>query len=227
MNIIKYNSAKDSTNARNGGNTTVINGGTPSGGNSESASKLAETHSIFGQPFDGTQDVSGDITNVQNITAVGGDVIVKTQTDSEGENGGNIEADKNIKAGGDIQANGNVTAVKFVGNVEASDVTTDTLSANEGKVTSISGTNLSYDSADIKQAIIDTLQSTEITTDYLTVTKQAHFFELIIDKIKAAGGAVILSPADGFKVDKVSSVSSGYRVYWKATDGEKSIITVR
>ena len=98
MNIIKYNSSKDSTNARTGANTTVINGGTPSGGNSESASKLAETHSIFGQPFDGTQDVSGDITNVQNITAVGGDVVVKTQTDSDGEYGGNIEADKNIKA---------------------------------------------------------------------------------------------------------------------------------
>ena len=223
MNIIKYNSSKDSTNARTGDNTTVINGGTPSGGNSESASKLAETHSIFGQPFDGTQDVSGDITNVQNITAVGGDVVVKTQTDSEGEYGGNIEADKNIKAGGDIQANGNVTATKFIGNVEASDVTTDTLQANEGTVTSISGTRLNYDNANIRQAIIDTLQSTDITTENLTVTKQAHFFELIIDKIKAAGGAVILSPADGFKVDKVSTTSSGYRVYWKATDGEKSI----
>lgn len=217
MNIIKYNSSKDSTNTRTGANTTVINGGTPSGGNSESSGKLSETHLIFGNPFDGTQDVSGDITNVQNITAVGGDVVVKSQIDSDGEYGGNIEADKNIKAGG------NVTATKFIGNVEASDVTTDTLQANEGTVTSISGNSLNYNNADIRQAIIDTLQSTDITTENLTVTKQAHFFELIIDKIKAAGGAVILSPADGFKVDKVSAISSGYRVYWKATDGEKSI----
>lgn len=215
MNIIKYNSSKDSTNTRTGDNTTVINGGTPSGG--ESSGKLSETHLIFGNPFDGTQDVSGDITNVQNITAVGGDVVVKSQIDSDGEYGGNIEADKDIKAGG------NVTATKVIGNVEASDVTTDTLQANEGTVTNISGTSLNYDNADIRQAIIDTLQSTNITTENLTVTKQAHFFELIIDKIKAAGGAVILSPADGFKVDKVSAISSGYRVYWKATDGEKSI----
>lgn len=217
MNIIKYNSSKDFTNARTGSNTTVINGGTPSGSNSESSAKLSETHLIFGNPFDGTQDVSGNITNVQNITAVGGDVVVRSQTDSEGEYGGNIEADKDIKAGG------NVTATKFIGNVEASDVTTNTLQANDGMVTSISGTSLNYDNADIRQAIIDTLQSTDITTENLTVTKQAHFFELIIDKIKAAGGAVILSPADGFKVDKVSDISSGYRVYWKATDGEKSI----
>lgn len=213
MNIIKYNSSKDSTNARTGDNTTVINGGTPSGGNSESASKLAETHSIFGQPFDGTQDVSGDITNVQNITAVGGDVVVKSLTDSEGEFGGNIQADKDILAGGDMKVTGDAYATKFIGDIEA----------NEGTVTSISGTSLNYDNANIRQAIIDTLQSTDITTENLTVTKQAHFFELIIDKIKAAGGAVILSPADGFKVDKVSTTSSGYRVYWKATDGEKSI----
>lgn len=212
MNIIKYNSAKDTANTRANVSTTVINGGTGSG-SSDSSAKLAETHTIFGQPFDGTQDVSGDITNVQNITAVGGDVVVKSLTDSEGEFGGNIQADKDILAGGDMKVTGDAYATKFIGDIEA----------NEGTVTSISGTSLNYDSADIRQAIIDTLQSTDITTENLTVTKQAHFFELIIDKIKAAGGAIILSPADGFKVDKVSSISSGYRVYWKATDGKKSI----
>lgn len=110
------------------------------------------------------------------------------------------------------------------------------------------------------------LTSVEITTEKLTVTKQAHFFELIIDKIKDAGGAILLTPADGFRVQKVipiitalkpptvlnpddslitekesaSSVGNievggevieinkqplilGYKVYWKATDGEKSI----
>lgn len=212
MNIIKYNSSKDSTNARTGANTTVINGGTPSGG--ESSGKLSETHLIFGNPFDGTQDVSGDITNVQNITAVGGDVVVKSQINSDGEYGGNIEADKNIKAGG------NVTATKFIGNVEASDVTTDTLQAYEGTVTSISGTSLNYDNADIRQAIIDTLQSTNITTENLTVTKQAHFFELIIDKIKSTGGAAIFTPADGFTIDKVTENPSNMILWWKNTDGE-------
>jgi hypothetical protein len=59
----------------------------------------------------------------------------------------------------------------------------------------------------------------------LTVTKQAHFFELVIDKIKAAGGAVILSPADGFKIDKIDSSKDDKHIYlyWRANDGEKAI----
>lgn len=109
------------------------------------------------------------------------------------------------------------------------------------------------------------LTSVEITTEKLTVTKQAHFFELLIDKIKAAGGAILLTPADGFRVEKVepviykisdpittdpilpdltgtvkteqkdSTVIEGsdligetkvivaYKLYWKASDGEKAI----
>ena len=45
--------------------------------------------------------VNGRIDGL-DFTAVGGDVVVKSQIDSDGEYGGNIEADKNIKAGGDI-----------------------------------------------------------------------------------------------------------------------------
>jgi hypothetical protein len=47
MNIIKYNSAKDTANTRANVSTTVINGGTGSG-SSDSSAKLAETHTIFG-----------------------------------------------------------------------------------------------------------------------------------------------------------------------------------
>jgi len=71
--------------------------------------------------------------------------------------------------------------------------------------------------------VIDALTSVDITTENLTVTKQAHFFELIIDKIKAAGGAVLLTPADGFKVDRVMDLGSFYRVLWRSTDGERAI----
>ena len=113
------------------------------------------------------------------------------------------------------------------------------------------------------------LTSVEITTEKLTVTKQAHFFELIIDKIKAAGGAILLTPADGFRVEKIIAVPNklvipdpkpidpnlpeepiivgkdkeeqkdsalidsglaidrklikGYKLLWKASDGEKAI----
>jgi len=49
-------------------------------------------------------------------------------------------------------------------------------------------------------AEIENLISTNITTEYLNVTKSAHFTELIIDKIKSVGGAAVFTPADGFKL---------------------------
>lgn len=46
----------------------------------------------------------------------------------------------------------------------------------------------------------------EVTTKNLTVTGKAHFFELVVDEVKAAGGQIILSPAD-FKVDYVRKIA--------------------
>lgn len=206
MKINKYNKPKSTSTDRggSGGNITTIISGGGSADYCDVANRLAETHTIFGQPFNGTQDVSGDLTDVTNILVEGGDITVKASEDG---------------TGGNIVAENNVIANKFIGNVDA-----DYITADVANIVNISGANLSYDSAFIKDAIIEALQSTEITTDYLTVTKQAHFFELIIDKIKAAGGAVLLTPADGFKVDKVKEINHNprfYRLFWKATDGEK------
>ena len=70
MKIYKYNVGKEGgdstvrTATSGSGGTTVINSDT-----AEEAKRLKETHLIFGQPFNGTADVSGDITNAQNITA--------------------------------------------------------------------------------------------------------------------------------------------------------------
>lgn len=61
-----------------------------------------------------------------------------------------------------------------------------------------------------------------LTTKNLTVTGLAHFFELIIDRIRAAGGAFLITPADGFEVEKVESITGGYRLYWTATDDSKN-----
>lgn len=212
MKIYKYNVSKgDGSSGRaessssSGSSTTVYNSDT-----AEEAKRLSETHLIFGQPFNGTADVSGDITNAQNITAEGGDITVK----KDGEVGGNIIAE------------GYVKGVRFIGDVEADNVTTNTLTADSGAITSLKGSSLEYENADIKQAVIDILTSADITTENLTVTKQAHFFELIIDKIRAAGGAILLTPADGFKVEKVRLINAFpafYRLYWKASDGEKAI----
>lgn len=115
---------------------------------------------------------------------------------------------------------------------------TQDITAGYGDINTITGSNLSYnngtfntakinslkgDELEFLRGFINELESKELTTEYLTVTKQAHFFELIIDKIKSAGGAVILSPADGFKVDMIQDKGLSWRLLWKADDGEKAI----
>ena len=65
-----------------------------------------------------------------------------------------------------------------------------------------------------------------ITTKDLTVTGTAHFFELVIDKVKAAGGAVMFTPADGFTILRIDEVEdeegtlTGWKLYWLATDSD-------
>lgn len=60
----------------------------------------------------------------------------------------------------------------------------------------------------------------------LIVTGAAHFFKVIIDEIKAAGGAIVVTPADGFTVDLVENITingiAGKRLYWRVSDGEKA-----
>lgn len=65
--------------------------------------------------------------------------------------------------------------------------------------------------------------SDTIKTKNLEVTGLAHFFQLVIDKIKAAGGAILLTPADGFETAYVEEDASGYTLYFHAKDGEKQI----
>ena len=71
----------------------------------------------------------------------------------------------------------------------------------------------------------DTINSNNITntdtikTKNLEVTGSAHFFELIIDKIKSAGGSIMLTPADGFEVEKIKSMANNITLYWRCQDG--------
>lgn len=66
------------------------------------------------------------------------------------------------------------------------------------------------------QLQVATLKSTNIEnsdtvkTHNLIVTGLAHFFELIVDKIRASGGAEIKSAAEGFKVEFVNDIDLPY-----------------
>ena len=114
---------------------------------------------MWGQNFNGTQDVDGDITVNGNVNASGNvTATIGAITNIESENITNLEA-----------------------------LTTDTVDA-----TTIKGVN-----ADISNQLnVNDILSIGITTDYLTVTKSAHFWELVVDKISSTKGAIIVSPAN-------------------------------
>ncbi len=147
------------------GGTVIINN---SGG---SSGTTLEQHYLWGQPFNGTQDVTGS-----------------------------------------MEVNGNITLNNLIasGTVSAPEVDTSLLTA----------TNANIDSLTATAATIQTLDSSTINVHNLTVTGSAHFFELIIDKLKSVGGTVILSAASA-KIDKVVSVTGGYKLYWRKEDEDR------
>ena len=132
------------------------------------------------------------------------------------------------------------------------------IGSSEGTVNKIRGNELKYrlgeiselhsDSIETKKleaddlnavnAWIDTLNSKSITTEYLTVTKQAHFFELVIDKIKSIGGQMIMTAANCV-VDYVKAVDANgnylanlddasakaYDIFWLSSDASGRAVT--
>lgn len=82
-----------------------------------------------------------------------------------------------------------------------------------------------YPEVSFKDTIYTTCiqNSGEIITKDLTVTGAAHFFELVIDKLRSVGGQVILTAANA-KVDHVEFRDTYYRLYSKATDEDGNAV---
>lgn len=135
-----------------------------------------EPHYLWGQYFDDTEDIDGDLTSNGTIQGVKGIFD-------------NVDVHNNLQANHGIFGSAKVNGL---------------LDTNQLKAVS---------------GYIQTLLSDNITTDYLTVTKAAHFFKLIIDEIKASQGAVIITPANA-KLDKVEEIENGYRCYYRANDDD-------
>lgn len=149
-----------------------------------------ETHLIFGQPFNGTQDVEGELNNVTNINATG-DI---TCNDINAEN---------------ATINHNITADTMTSEV----VSTVTVNSDNANINSVNVTN----DLTSPEAVINYLESLNIKTDYLTVQKSAHFWELVIDKIKSTSGNLIITPANA-TVEKVVNNTNNYRLCWRCKD---------
>ena len=223
INIQSFAKAKDGNKASNSKVTS---------GFSKNITTSLDTHNIWGQPFNGTQDVSGNLENVGSVTASGNiqterDIIIR-QLDEEKQvvNDGDFTISVKDKAatfsgkdkytfdgaieGTGIKANGdlNVTGASTMNGVTVGGDATfnvDIEVKGQSNLKDVVSTNIT--------------NSDTIKTKNLEVTGSAHFFELVIDKVKSAGGAVIFTPANGFNVDIVESVTDGYKLYWQADDG--------
>lgn len=218
----------DSFIVNKGSNSSSSNGG---GGfaNTVTVQKKLEKHKLWGQEFDGTQDVDGDMTingNVAisgNVKATNGEIatIDSTTINNSGNivNGGNITnngilktTDATVDNDLTVTNNANVTNDLTVGNsatvnndlTVGNSATVGTINSTTGNITTIKSNNIT--------------NSDTIKTKNLQVTGTAHFFNLIIDKIKAAGGAALFTPADGFDVDIVQDEANEVKLLWQCQD---------
>lgn len=118
-----------------------------------------------------------------------------------------------------------------IDNLSGNNIVYDAGTINDLTSDTIETGKLKADEVEIDKATINQVMSSHITTDYLTVTKQAHFFELIIDKIKSVGGTII-ETATNCVIDWVKAFNSSnqevaldannvqfFDAFWRVEDG--------
>lgn len=162
---------------------------------------------IWGQYHDHTGDVDGDMMVNGNITT-----------------SGNVTIDGDAQCGELIATT--VGADRVTANrVEAITSKADNLLVNNNATV---GGVLSGDDANFNGDVhcvgldCDFIDTQDITTEYLTVTKSAHFFNMTIDEIKSVGGQIILSAANA-TIDYVTETNGQYLLAWRYEDGDKGI----
>lgn len=192
-------------------------------------------------------------------------INIKPYPKPKKEGGGSANITYNISGtdikGGDLNVKSltaNRIAAEYIeaNNLEATNGKFVYLVASDGTISTLRGNDLTYDVANIgnlkandietqKLNVTDTatienifnnyLNSKEIVTDYLTVNKSAHFFEVIIDKIKSVGGTIIntatscvldyvipYNASGPTTFDEDPNLITKYRCYWKRYANENS-----
>lgn len=223
----------------------------PSTGTSGSSSSGGDsTKDCLWQTGDGDSSIiskgSDDLTSNMLEVAIG--QYNKTTKDKTSFSVGNGTSTNSRSNAFEVQNDGTAIAYTFQsGTVNTTTINSATINnsaniVNGGNITNTGTLNTSYatidndltvgnsvtaktinaDVGNIKDIYSDNITNKKmIKTKDLTVTGTAHFFELVIDKIKAAGGAAIFTPADGFDIDVVEAVENGYKLYWRCeADGK-------
>ena len=133
----------------------------------------------------------------------------------------NVKFDKKTDFVGDVSVGG---SSDFLGETRFSNNVIFNRNQADG-----SGPNKVTVNADLevngKSNFTDDMTATNITVDYLTVTKLAHFFELVIDKIRASQGQIIITDANA-KIDYVEKVDGVSRLYWRADSENQSNLSL-
>ena len=133
----------------------------------------------------------------------------------------NVQFDKKTDFVGDVSVGG---SSDFLGESRFSNNVIFNRNQSDG-----SGPNKVTVNADLevngKSNFTDDMTATNITVDYLTVTKLAHFFELVIDKIRASQGQIIITDANA-KIDYVEKVDGVSRLYWRADSENQSNLSL-
>ena len=217
--IISYSKKKNTTSNTTGtGNSS--GGGTMS--NKNGTGKL-EQHLIWGQPFDGTEDVKGDMVGVGNISAdnvsAKGVEVKKIKADSgkvESIEGESLDY-KSIKAENIVSTTGTID------NITSTTANTDTITSKIANTEKINAGVGAINNLTAGNANITSLTGDNAVIGNLTVTGAAHFFKLSIDEVQATQGQIIVTPANA-KIDKVEVIGNGdFKCSWRNEQEGKKI----
>ena len=148
--------------------------------------------------------------------------IYSNSTDPD-ENLRKIEIHNNVKFDKNLEING---STDFLGESRFSNNVIFNRNQADG-----SGPNKVTVNADLevkgKSDFTGDITANNIKVDYLTVTKLAHFFELVIDKIRATKGQIIITAANA-KIDYIEQdIKEGViRLYWRADSENQNYLSL-
>jgi hypothetical protein len=193
--------ADEATHATNADNATNADYATQAGSASV-ADKLAENSSDWNKIArkDSAQSIAGVWTFLKGIIST-----LKSYF-----NGG-IEVTNGTKTD-TLQATGNATVGGTLG-------VTGKLNGHEADFTDVTMDNLGTSSDRVKKTYATDIDAKNIATENLEVTKNAHFFRLVVDELLSNKGAIIISSANCV-IERVNTSSSYYEVLFSTVDAD-------
>lgn len=208
--IISYSKKKNTSNTTGTGNSS----GSGTTTNKNGTGKL-EQHLFWGQPYDGTQDVKGDMVGVGNISAdnVSAKGVETKKIKADNAKIENIEGE-NLDYRG-VKAENIVSTTGTIENIKSTTTNTDTITSKVANTEKINADNANIGGLTANNASITSLTGDNAVIGNLTVTGAAHFFKLSVDEVQATQGQIIVTPANA-KIDKVEVLGNGdFKCSWR------------